>query len=276
MARLYLLSPALVLAATMLGAFGVYCLLRPKVANVKHNQLFGPFVAGFIVWLLGPIERVLVKHVSPNAITVASLVVCGVTGVAAAEGYLADAVWLYAFAGILDILDGRVARLAGKQTGSGALLDSVSDRWGELFVFAGFAWYLHDSPWLLGVIGAIGASMMVSYTRARAEGLGLQLSGGLMQRAERIVLVAAGCFGAAWYECGDPESTMIVPVLGGTMVLCAVLSTGTAVSRWVAAYRMLVAREAAQAQVVVARPAAQPAVSPDQRPARAALEISRA
>ncbi len=253
----------------MLVAFGVYCLVRPTVRNVKHNQLFGPFVAGFLVWVLGPIERVLVKYVSPNAITLGSLVLCGVTGVAAAEGYLADAVWLYAFAGILDVLDGRVARLAGKQTATGALLDSVSDRWGELFVFTGFAWYLHDSLWLLGVIGAIGASMMVSYTRARAEGLGLQLSGGLMQRAERIVLVAAGCFAAAWYECGDPESTMIVPVLGGTMVLCAVLSSGTALSRWVAAYRMLAAREAAAPAVAPAR-AAQQAVA-DQRPARAAL-----
>ena len=122
-----------------------------------------------------------------------------VTGVAAGSASSARRVWLYAFAGILDVLDGRLARLAGKQTAAGALFDSVSDRWGELFVFAGYAWYLHDSPWLLAVMGAIGGSMMVSYTRARAEGLGVALSGGMMQRAERIVLVAGGTLIAAWY-----------------------------------------------------------------------------
>jgi CDP-diacylglycerol--glycerol-3-phosphate 3-phosphatidyltransferase len=252
-----LLSPALVLVAVMLIAFGVYCVRRPNVANVKHNQLFGPFLAGFLVWFLRPIERVLVGHVSPNAITFASLVVCAVTGLAAAEGYLGDAVWLYALAGVLDVLDGRVARLAGKQSATGALLDSVSDRWGELFAFAGFAWYLHDSPWLLAVMGAVSGSTMVSYTRARAEGLGIALSGGLMQRAERMVLVASGTMIAAWYECGDPngESPFIVPVLGGTMLLCGVLSTATAIHRWVVAHRELAARETATATAPAPAPA---------------------
>jgi phosphatidylglycerophosphate synthase len=122
-------------------------------------------------------------------------------------------------------------------------------------MFAGYAWYLRDSTWLLAVMLAMGGSMMVSYTRARAEGLGLQLSGGLMQRAERIVLVAAGTIVAAWYECGDPESGAIVPVLGGTMLLCGVLSTGTAISRWVAAYRALAARPA-DPVAVMGRPVA--------------------
>ncbi len=268
MARLYLLSPALVLTATLLVAFGVYCVRRPKVANVKHNQLFGPFLAGFLVWLLRPIERVLVGHVTPNAITMISLALCAVTGLAAAEGYLGDAVWLYSIAGVLDVLDGRVARLAGKQTATGALLDSVSDRWGELFVFAGFAWYLHDSPWLLAVMGAVAGSTMVSYTRARAEGLGLTLSGGLMQRAERIVLVAGGTFIAAWYECGDPngESPFIVPVLGGTMMLCGALSTATAIHRWVVAHRELAQRELAP--VVEAVPVRQ-AIALPARPRKA-------
>ena len=82
---------------------------------------------------------------------------CAATGVAAGLGHLGAAVWLYAFAGILDVLDGRLARLANRQTAAGALFDSVSDRWGELFVFTGYAWYLHETPWLLAVIGAIGA-----------------------------------------------------------------------------------------------------------------------
>jgi CDP-diacylglycerol--glycerol-3-phosphate 3-phosphatidyltransferase len=227
------------LAAVMAVAFLVYCALHavgrpPKLRSVKHNQLFGPFVAGYLVWFLQPMERALVGRVSPNAITAVSLLMCGVTGVSAGLGYLGPAVWLYALAGILDVLDGRIARLLGKQSAAGALFDSVSDRWGELFVFAGYAWYLHDTPWMLAVIGAFGASMMVSYTRARAEGLGISLRGGMMQRAERIVLVTGGTLVADWYG-GDA----VAPILGATMLICALTSAATAINRWIVAFREL-------------------------------------
>jgi phosphatidylglycerophosphate synthase len=264
--RLYLLAPALVLTATFIGAFLVYCGLHatgrpPQVVAVKHNQFFGPFIAGFIVWMFGPVERVLVGRVSPNFITALSLLLCVATGVAAATSHLGSAVWLFSFAGILDILDGRIARLSGMQTKSGALFDSVSDRWGELVVFAGYTWYLRESPWMLAVIAAIGASTMVSYTRARAEGLGVELSGGMMQRAERIVLVSGGALVAAWYAA-DPEAASAAPVIiGATMLVCAVTSTATALSRWVMAYRELARREA------LAQPAP---VELDEEPAMAA------
>jgi hypothetical protein len=88
----------------------------PKLENVKHNQLLGPFLAGYIVWLVGPVERALVGRVSPNLITAVSLAMCGITGLAVGLGGLTAAVWLYTVAGILDILDGRLARLGGKQT----------------------------------------------------------------------------------------------------------------------------------------------------------------
>lgn len=228
----------------MLVAFGVYCGLYavgrpPQLKAVKHNELLGPFIAGYLVWLLGPIERALVGRVSPNFITGVSLLMCALTGVAAGVGWLGPASWLYAFAGIFDVLDGRIARLSGRQTSAGALFDSVSDRWGELFVFTGYAWYLHETPWMLAVLGAVGASMMVSYTRARAEGLGITLRGGMMQRAERIVLVSGGTLLAAWYG-GDAAAQ----ILGSTMLICALTSSATAVSRWVVAYRELALREA--------------------------------
>ena len=182
MVRFYLLAPALALTVTFVVAFIVYAVLcatgrRPALRAVKHNELFGPFFAGFLVWAISPIERLLVGRVSPNTVTFSSLALCALTGVAAALGHLPGAVWLYVFAGILDVLDGRLARQAGKQTSAGALFDSVSDRWGELFVFTGYAWLLHDSLWLLAVFAALGGSTMVSYTRARAEGLGLSVKG---------------------------------------------------------------------------------------------------
>jgi phosphatidylglycerophosphate synthase len=253
----YLLAPALILAAFMIAAFIVYCGLYaigrpPRLAAVKHNQLLGPFMAGYLVWLIGPVERLLVGHVSPNLITAVSLLLCGITGLAAGTGLLAAAVWLYPVAGILDVLDGRLARLGGKQTAAGALFDSVSDRWGELFVFAGYAWLLHDTPWLLAVFGAFGASMMVSYTRARAEGLGLELSGGMMQRAERILLVTGGTFGAVLYG----EVDALPHIIGITMLICAATSTATALSRWGSALRVLARR--ADEPVVVGQPTAMP------------------
>jgi phosphatidylglycerophosphate synthase len=236
----------MVLFATVC-AFTVYCALclasrPPVIHDVKHNQLLGPFFARFLVWLIGPLERLLIGRVSPNTITVASLVLCGVTGAAVALRHLPGAVWLYVFAGILDVLDGRIARLSDQQTPSGALLDSVSDRWGELFVFAGYLWFLRHSPWMVAVMSAIGGSMMVSYTRARAESLGVVLSGGVMQRAERIVLVVTGSLIAAWYGADPEGSALVEPILGVTMGICGVASTATAISRWITAYRVLVRR----------------------------------
>src|SRR5262245_66095182 len=106
---------------------GLHAIGRPPdVRGAKHNQLLGPFFARYLVWLIGPLERLLLGRVSPNVITAASLAACGVTGFAAGLGHLGGAVWLYTLAGILDVLDGRLARLSNHQTKSGALFDPVS------------------------------------------------------------------------------------------------------------------------------------------------------
>ncbi|HLL24659.1 MAG TPA: CDP-alcohol phosphatidyltransferase family protein, partial [Kofleriaceae bacterium] len=169
MDRFLLLAPAVLLFASMFVALVVYTALctfgrAPRLENVKHNQLLGPFMASYLVWLISPVERALVGRVSPNFVTSVSLACCAATGIVAGAGYLGPAVWLYTFGGILDILDGRLARRSKRQTKSGALFDSVSDRWAELFVFTGYAWYLRETPWLFAVLAAMGSSLMVSYT----------------------------------------------------------------------------------------------------------------
>jgi len=113
------------------------------------------------------------------------------------------------------------------------LFGSVADRWGELAVFAGYAWFVHDSLWLLAVMGAATGSMMVSYTRARAEGLGVSTRGDAMLGTERIVLLAAGSWIAAWF---DDDAVLIV---GATMALYAVASAITALHRGFVAYARL-------------------------------------
>lgn len=249
--RFYLLAPPLGLLALLCVTFLIYCGLcaigkPPNLGRIKHNQFFGLFMARYLIWVIQPVERLLVGRVSPNTITAISLLMCAACGVMAGLGQLGAAVWLYTCAGILDIVDGRIARLQNKQTESGALFDSVSDRWGELFIFTGYAWYLRDSIWLLAVMGAIGSSMMVSYTRARAEGLKVELSGGMMQRAERIFVVVVGTLIAAWYTLSpDPETAVHgTPILGCTMLLVALTSTGTAINRWIMAYKALAKRDA--------------------------------
>ncbi len=116
---------------------------------------------------------------------------------------------LILFAGLFDMLDGQVARLGKMGSSFGALLDSVLDRYSELFMFLGICYYLISHHYfissLFAFVGLIG-SMMVSYTRARAEGLGIDCKGGLMQRPERIVLVgtsALACGLLAQYIGGD-------------------------------------------------------------------------
>ncbi len=254
MERLYLLAPALSLLAITVGGLLVFGLLtiarrQPEVRGAKHNELFGEFFGRWLVWMLTPIERLLVGRVSANAITALSLLLCVVAGIGAATGHLVVATWTFITAGILDALDGRIARLSGEQSKAGALFDSVSDRWGELAAFTGYVWFLRESPWLFAAMGAIGGSMMVSYTRARAEGLGVDLRGGIMQRAERMVLVCLGTLIAAWFAAVGDFATA-VPVIGVTLAICALASTATALSRWLQAYRVLAARSAKRAAVV--------------------------
>lgn len=238
--RLLVLLPAFAMLALAVVLLAVYAARRPLVDGIKTNEVFGPFWSGYAYWALRPLERALIAaKVSPNFVTFLSFLACAATGVAVAFGQLATGCWLYLLAGALDMLDGRLARALGQQTKAGALFDSVADRWAELAVFAGYAWYLRATPWLMAAIGCTATSMMVSYTRARCEGLGLSLRGGAMQRAERMTLVSAGTLLAATFHAAPSTATWVVPAVGGTLTLCALLSMATALRRWRDGHRAL-------------------------------------
>ena len=153
--------------------------------------------------LIDPFVKVLIKiGFTPNVVTVVGFILnigVAVVFVLGAEranrgdlGYVGWAGGLVLFAGLFDMLDGQVARLGKMSSSFGAMLDSVLDRYSELFMFLGICYYLVAHHYfissLVAFIGLIG-SMMVSYTRARAEGLGIECKGGLMQRPERVVLI---------------------------------------------------------------------------------------
>ena len=153
--------------------------------------------------IIDPVVRLLIKiGLTPNGVTTIGLILnigVSIIFIAGAEegnrGDLSYVGWagaLILFAGLFDMLDGQVARLGNMASAFGAMYDSVLDRYSELIMFLGICYYLVAHHYFLSSLFAFIAligSMMVSYTRARAEGLGIALQGGLMQRPERVVVI---------------------------------------------------------------------------------------
>jgi phosphatidylglycerophosphate synthase len=251
--RLIVLAPALVPFAIGIAAFFVYCGLvaidrRPPSGETRKHSRFFYFFIDYFLWVLRPFERLLfASRLSPDATTLISLGACAGAGLAIATQHLATAGWLYIVAGGLDVLDGRLARATNRSSKAGAFLDSVTDRWGELFVFAGFAWWLRGSGWLLVDLLALAGSIMVSYTRARGEGLGIVLDGGAMQRGERIALVSIGTLVTAWFHAAQDTRYIAPHVIGVALLIVGVGSTATALSKWAQGYRLLRDAEAGAA-----------------------------
>ncbi len=148
---------------------------------------------------LAPVARVLAAlHVSPNLITVAGLLAMALAGWLLALGRFRLAGLALLLGGLCDMLDGAVARHNGVANPFGAFFDSTSDRLAEMLFFAGLlVYYTRLEPstlYALLTFLAAGGSLLVSYTRARAEGLGVDCQVGMMERPERLVLLLLACF----------------------------------------------------------------------------------
>ena len=159
-----------------------------------------------------------------------------------ATGHLITGGILILFGGSFDMIDGAVARAQRTLRASGALLDSVIDRYSEGFLFLGALIYFYSLESLLGIILAFGAwfgSILVSYVRARAEGLQITCKVGLMQRPERIILLGAGALlqGALWYKFSIIQSTGMVLLC--TLGILTLTSHITAVHRLIFSYHEL-------------------------------------
>src|SRR6201995_3601475 len=153
--------------------------------------------------IINPFVRLLIRlGLTPNMVTTIGLllnvgvaVIFVLGGEEGNRGDLSYVGWagaLILFAGLFDMLDGQVARLGNMKSTFGALYDSVLDRYSELIMFLGICYYLVAHHYFLSSIFAFIAmigSMMVSYVRARAEGLGIECKGGLMQRPERVITI---------------------------------------------------------------------------------------
>src|SRR5579871_3620429 len=167
--------------------------------------------------VINPFVKLLIKlGLTPNAVTTIGLILnIGVAFIfifGGEEGrrgdlfYVGLAGGLILFAGLFDMLDGQVARLGNMSSSFGALYDSVLDRYSELILFFGICYYLVAKHYFVSGIFAFIAligSMMVSYTRARAEGLGIECKDGLMQRPERVIVI-----GVSALACGIASKWM--------------------------------------------------------------------
>ena len=174
--------------------------------------------------LLAPLSAALERAgATPTAVTVTGLGLSFVGAVVVAGSRLRAGALLLVLSGICDTLDGSLARRSGTASRFGAFLDSTFDRVAELAYFSALViYYAGGGAWsgmmILFTLAALAGSFLTSYTRARAEGLGLECRVGLLERPERVALLVAGLF--------------LGPlVLGPVIVLLAVMSMYTVVQR---------------------------------------------
>ncbi len=174
--------------------------IKQSAVKARNSLQFG------IYKVINPFVRLLIKlKITPNIVTtigflgnVAAAVVFVLAGVRVASGAIdyslvTTAGGLIIGFSLFDMLDGQVARLGGMTSTFGAMYDSVLDRYCELFTLGGIAYYLMQLGDIIGALItflALVGSIMVSYVRARAEGLGIECKIGFMQRPERVVVTS--------------------------------------------------------------------------------------
>lgn len=204
---------------------------RPDADAQKKGATFvlgmGDFFVHWFMWVIGPLERALLgRGFGPDAMNLAGLT-CGVaSGILIGLGRVELGGWAIAAGGVCDILDGRLARARNVVSRYGAFIDSTLDRFVEAFAFLGFVYFLRGFAWgPLLAAAAITGSLLVSYTRARGEGVGILCKEGLMQRAERLVLTCLACL-------ADAPASAALGRPTGTLILCtmALIAAGTFVT----------------------------------------------
>lgn len=177
--------------------------------------------------------------VTADALTVTGIVIAAIGAVVIGNGYLTLGFLFLVLTGIPDALDGAVAKASGTSSVRGAFFDSVSDRITDALLFGGVTWYLaSNEPGRISLlpVAVMASAMLISYERAKAESLGFDAKGGIMERAERFIVLAIGLlFGQ-----------ILIPVLWVMLVLTLV----TAVQRFVKVWR--------QATNVMPEPARRP------------------
>lgn len=170
-------------------------------------------------------QRLQQWGISADVLTATGLVSATATALAIGTGHFALAIVLLVVTGLHDLLDGPVAKASGTASVRGAFFDSVTDRVADALLLGGVAWYLagHDPGHLaLLPFAVLAATTLVSYVRAKAESLGLAAKGGLMERAERMILLGIGLL----------SPVLLVPVLWTMLALTVATAAGRFAKVW--------------------------------------------
>jgi CDP-diacylglycerol--glycerol-3-phosphate 3-phosphatidyltransferase len=168
-------------------------------------------------------QRMVALGISADAVTTTGVLLAAGTAVLIAYHWFIVGVALIIIGGLMDTLDGHVAKAAGTASPRGAFFDSVADRVADALIFGGLAWYFiraHDANAALVPIGILAVSSVVSYQRAKAESLGFKAQGGMMERAERLIFLGCTLFIAFF------APVALVPLLLTLLTLTALTCVG--------------------------------------------------
>jgi CDP-diacylglycerol---glycerol-3-phosphate 3-phosphatidyltransferase len=186
------------------------------------------FTTGFYA-LVDPIGKILEAiNVHPHAVTLAGFFFSIISGLLFWKGFFAVAGLAMILSGACDVLDGRLARNTKRTTSFGALFDSTMDRYSEIAVFMGLTAFFNSVYISLLIILAIAGSLLTSYTRARAEGLGIECKVGLMQRPERITFIATAAILGGLLDSAIGTNFL---AMKAALLLVAVLANITVIQR---------------------------------------------
>lgn len=205
-------------------------------SSTRGKFVLGSFVRRWFYWFVWPVERAsLLLGLSPLFYNLLGFAFGAAAGWLFAAGRFAMGGWAVLLSGVADALDGRIARARGLAGPRGAFLDSTIDRFAEVAAFVGLAVAFRASGAALAVVAAaLGGSLLVSYTRARGESQGVLCTAGVMQRAERLLLIGFGAIldGSGSALLGRDPGTVLLAAL----VVTAVGTVATAVFRtvWIA------------------------------------------
>ena len=202
---------------------------RPQAHDLRRGDSVLPaWVKDLGRAVLDPVVRLAVAlRLTPNTVTVIGLLLTLLAATMVASGWLVAGAAVLTVGSLLDAVDGALARARGGGTPFGSFLDSTLDRAGEAILYTGIAGYYllraGEPTWpVLLAITALAGSFLVSYSRARAEGIGVTASVGLAPRTERLVLAIAGI---ALTGLG------VTPALIGALAIIAVLTVATVLQR---------------------------------------------
>ncbi len=191
----------------------------------KTPRILPKKMRAFALNLMDNVSSLFINlHISPNVLSFCALL----AGAAACIFFsLEKLLWggiSIVICGLFDIIDGQVAESTNRKSLFGAMFDSTLDRYSEFFIYLGLAVHFRNHWALWITLFTILGSFMVSYTRARAEGLGIECKIGIMQRAERMVFLSAGALSGVLFKIFDPLMIAVLSTI-------AVASNITAIQR---------------------------------------------